>query len=224
MTARPGEVVVFITRHDGTCAECGEPFFHRSLIRVEDGRALCLACADLDHLEFLPRGDAALTRRASKHAPLRAVVVLWSRTRKRYERQGVLLAPVAIRRAEEECLADGELRRLRREQTARQREHIEAGYLADVRAALRAQFPGCPAAEVDAIAAWTCEKYSGRVGRSAAAKQFEAGALRLAVVAHVRHQHTDYDARLMRHGDRQRARQEVSAAIAQVVARWEKAL
>jgi hypothetical protein len=28
-------------------------------------RPLCLSCADLDHLIYLPRGDAALTRRAA---------------------------------------------------------------------------------------------------------------------------------------------------------------
>jgi len=72
-------------------AECGEEFFDGTFIRVENGKTLCLACADLGHLEFLARGDPALTRRASKHSPLRAVVVQWSRTRQRYERQGVLV-------------------------------------------------------------------------------------------------------------------------------------
>ena len=35
-------------------------------------------CADLGHLEFLPSGDAALTRRATKASRLSAVVVRWS--------------------------------------------------------------------------------------------------------------------------------------------------
>ena len=51
-----------------------------------DRAALCLACADLDHLAFLPRGDATLTRRARAHSTLSAVVLKWSRARKRYER------------------------------------------------------------------------------------------------------------------------------------------
>ena len=34
-------------------------------------------------------------------------------------------------------------------------------------------FPGCPAEECRAIADHACQKYSGRVGRSAAASQFD---------------------------------------------------
>lgn len=215
------DIVVFITRHGGHCAECAADFFDGSWIRLEGDRPLCLACADLDHLEYLPRGDAALTRRASKYSALRAVVVQWSRTRQRYERQGVLVVPAAIRRAEEECLADADLRARRRQQAATQRERVEARHLADVTGVLHARFPGCPADEAAAIARWTCEKHSGRVGRSAAGKALAPAALRLAVIAHIRHEHTNYDALLMRHGDRLGARRQVASAIEAVLARWE---
>ena len=77
---------------------------------MEGDQPLCLRCADLDHLVFLPRGNTALTRRASKHSTLRAVVVQFSRTRKRYERQSVLVEEAALERAEQECLADAEAR------------------------------------------------------------------------------------------------------------------
>lgn len=40
--------------------------------------------------EFLARGDTALTRRARRHSQLSTVVVRWSRSRMRYERQGVV--------------------------------------------------------------------------------------------------------------------------------------
>src|SRR5262245_35299799 len=103
----PGdEIVVFMVRRATECSECGCELAHGSLLRMEASQPLCLDCADLGHLEFLPRGDVALTRRASKHSQLRAVVVEWSRTRKRYERQGILAEPEAIARAEEETLAD----------------------------------------------------------------------------------------------------------------------
>jgi hypothetical protein len=71
--------------------------------------ALCLSCGDLDHLIFLPSGDAALTRRARKHSTLSAVVLKWSRARNRYERQGLLVEEEALKKAEEECLADQEV-------------------------------------------------------------------------------------------------------------------
>ena len=51
---------------------------------LDGERALCLSCADFDHLEYLPRGDAALTRRAKKYSGLSAVVVRFSRSRARY--------------------------------------------------------------------------------------------------------------------------------------------
>ena len=62
--------------------------------------ALCLACADLDHLEFLPSGDAALTRRSRKYSKLAAVVLKFSKARKRYERKGLLVEQQAIAKAE----------------------------------------------------------------------------------------------------------------------------
>jgi hypothetical protein len=218
---KDAEIVVFITRHDGQCADCGEAFFRGALIRVENQRTLCLDCADLGHLEFLPRGDVAITRRASKHSPLRAVVVEWSRTRKRYERQGILVTGQAIRTAEAESLADADVRARTRERAAARREADEPAFLASITAALRTQFPGCPAAEAATIAAWACTKHSGRVGRTAAAKALDPAPLRLAVIAHLRHEHTPYDRLLMRHGDRRLAREEVRPQIDEILRRWE---
>jgi hypothetical protein len=63
----------------------------------------------LDHLIFLPSGNAALTRRAGKYSTLSAVVLQWSRARKRYERQGLLVEEAALQRAQKECLADDEI-------------------------------------------------------------------------------------------------------------------
>ena len=41
----------------------------------------CSECADLDHLTYLARGDAALTRRVRKHSGLSVAVVRFSRSR-----------------------------------------------------------------------------------------------------------------------------------------------
>jgi hypothetical protein len=219
---KAGDIVVYFTRHDGKCAECGADFLKGSMIRVENDRPLCLECADLDHLEFLSRGDTALTRRATKHSPLRAVVVEWSRARNHYERQGILVTSAAIEQAETECLADAEARERRRQRAAQYREPEESTYLADTTAAIRAQYPGCPQDEAEEIAKWTCRKYSGRVGRSAAAKQFDPQALKLAVVAHIRHVHTRYDQLLMQFGDRELARQSVHSEIDRILRGWEQ--
>jgi len=220
-SAATEDIIVFITRREGKCAECGKELFKGAWIRLEKEQPLCLACADLAHLEYLPRGNTALTRRATKHSPLRAVVVQWSRARQHYERQGIMVAPAAIRRAEEECLADAELRERRRAQAAEKREEQEPAYVAAVIEAIRAAYPGCPPSEAERIAAWTCEKHSGRVGRSAAAKGFDPAALRLAVIAHLRHEHTRYNQLLMRYGDRLLARQMVWPEIERILQKWE---
>ena len=215
-------IVVFIIRRDTKCAECGRELFGGNLLRVANDRPLCLDCADLGHLEFLASGNTALTRRATNHSPLRAVVVQWAYARKRYERQGILVTPDAIERAEAECLADEERRARQRGRAAVRRAGEDREYEAAVAAKLHELFPGCPAEEALRIAAWTCRKRSGCVGRSAAAKEFDPEALRLAVVAHIRHEHTRYDELLMKHGDRQLARESVGREIAKVLARWER--
>jgi hypothetical protein len=215
------DIVVFMVRRETKCAECGRELFDGNLLRLENERPLCLDCADLGHLEFLAAGNTALTRRATKHSPLRAVVVRWARARKRYERQGILVTPEAIDRAEAECLADEEQRVRQRERAAERREFEDREYQAAVEMQLRKLFPGCPPAEIARIADWTCRKHSGRVGRSAAAKEFDPQALRLAVIAHIRHEHTRYDELLMQLGDRQQARQLVRGEIDGVIARWE---
>ncbi len=216
------DIVVFMVRRDTKCAECGRELWDGQMLRMEHNRPLCLDCADLGHLEFLGAGDTALTRRATKHSPLRAVVVRWARARKRYERQGILVTSAAIEQAEAECLADEERRARQRERAAERRQAEDREYEVGVTARLRELFPNCPAEEAARIAAWTCRKHSGRVGRSAAAKEFHPEALRLAVVAHIRHEHTKYDALLMKHGDRQLARAEVRGQIEAVLERWER--
>jgi len=73
------------------------------LVKMHD-KAICLECADLNHLEYLPSGDAALTRRSKKYSKLTAVVLKWSKARKHYERQGLLVEVEALEKAEEKQL------------------------------------------------------------------------------------------------------------------------
>jgi hypothetical protein len=105
--SRPSELVVVLPVKKWTCTSCGGT---GDLLKMEDGCPLCVDCADLGHLVFPPSGDAALTRRAKRISGLSAVVVRWSRTRERYERQGILAEAEAIERAEQECLSDAEVR------------------------------------------------------------------------------------------------------------------
>lgn len=216
------DLKVFITTGEASCSECGEDLGRRAWITlVEDKGALCLACADLDHLVFLPAGDAALTRRSRKHSTLSAVVLRWSRARKRYERQGLLVEVEALNRAEQECLADEDVRARRREREAARRAELDREYVQEFAERVRELFSRCPPGREVAIAEHACLKYSGRVGRSAAAKSFDEDAIRMAVVAHVRHTETPYDAFLATGYDRWDARARVEGAVARVLAQWE---
>ena len=215
------ELKVFISSRDSVCDECSDKLGHQAWITlVQDKRALCLACADLDHLAFLASGDAALTRRARKYSTLSAVVLKWSRARKRYERQGLLVEEDALAQAEEECLADFDLRARRQAREAERRETEDLAFQAQFAQRLRELFSGCPAGREQKIAEHACLKYSGRVGRSAAAKQLDETAIRLAVIAHLRHRETRYDKLLMRGYDRSEARAEIQREVTQILHQW----
>jgi hypothetical protein len=105
-TAESRDLLVFSIVRESTCSECNKELWKGDFLFKEGERGLCMNCADLDELVYLPSGDAALTRRARKYRPLWAVVVRFSRARKRYERQGILVSEAALDQAEEECLAD----------------------------------------------------------------------------------------------------------------------
>ncbi len=96
------EIVVYWIVGDSQCAQCKTALLKGSWLVMEADQPLCLACAGLDHLVYLGRGDATLTRRARKYSSLAAVVVRFSRARKQYERQGLLVEPEALHRAEKE--------------------------------------------------------------------------------------------------------------------------
>ena len=220
--SNPHEVVVFWIVRDSTCAECGEELGKGRFLRLEQQRPLCLACADLDHLVFLERGDAALTRRATRYSTLHAVVVRFSRSRKRYERQGVLVEEEALTRAEQECLSDAEARQRARERAGQRRQELDAAYVDGFARRVGELWPKCPADEQRAIAEHACQKYSGRVGRSAAAKELQTRAVELAVRAHIRHRHTRYDELLGRGIGREEARELIAVAVEERLDLWQR--
>lgn len=219
---RSKDIVVIMGRRDFVCADCGEELAHGTWFRMDDAGTLCLTCADLDQLEFLGSGDAALTRRARKHSRLSAVVVQWSRARNRYERQGILVEQAALEQAETECLADAEARERRRERDALRREAEDVVHVAAFAAAIRAQFPGCPADRAQRIAQHAAVRSSGRVGRSAAGRALDPDAVRAAVIASVRHLDTGYEELLMSGLPRQDARDEIRGQVEGVLANWER--
>lgn len=216
------KILVFISSRESSCEECGDELGRKAWITLDrDKGVLCLACADLDHLIFLPPGDAAITRRSRKYSTLSAVVLKWSRARKRYERQGLLVEKQALEQAEQECLADSEIRARRRAREKDRRAELDKTYVKHFGERVRELFPGCPPETGNHVAEHACLKYSGRIGRTAAAKNLAANAIHLAVIAHIRHEETKYDELLARGYDRWEARDLVEERVNQILAKWE---
>jgi hypothetical protein len=216
--SRAPELLVISPIKDCTCSACGSE--GGGWLMMEDSGPLCMSCADMDHLVFLPPGDAAVTRRAKTASPLSAVVVRFSRARKRYERQGILVDEAALEQAEQECLADEEARARRRERDAQRRSAEDLELQARMTAEIGRLFPSCPAERARAIAAHASVRGSGRVGRSAAARALESEAIELAVSAAVRHHDTGYDELLMAGFERGEARAQVRDQVARVLDAW----
>lgn len=218
---KPPDLVVFqMTSQSAVCCECDCEMEKGDLMLLKNDTPLCLQCADMDHLEFLASGHATLTRRARKASSLSAIVLRFNRRRKRYERLGILVVSEAIDTAEAQCAADAPQRARRREQDVGRREKVDKRLVEQMAEMIRADFPGCPPGEASEIAAHTAVRGSGRVGRSAAGRDLDQAAIRLAVRAWIRHQHTEYDRLLMRGVERHAARQQISEELETVVCRW----
>jgi hypothetical protein len=218
--SKPPDLVVVSPIREWTCVACGGT---GDLLIMDEPGPLCLSCAEMDHLVCLPAGDAALTRRAKAASRLSAVVVRFSRARRRYERQGVLVEEEALASAEQRCLADEEARARRRERDALRRGDADAELQARFAAEIARLFPGCPTTRAEAVSRHAALRGSGRVGRSAAGRAVEPRAVELAVIASIRHGDTAYDELLMSGVDRADARERVRDDVDRVLERWRHA-
>jgi hypothetical protein len=182
------------------CGGTGDVF-----LRGKSG-GVCLDCAGLGHLEFLPACSAPLTRRAVKMSKQPVIVMRWTVRRFRgggYERQGVLAEPAVIERAARESLSDADVPG---------RDEIAA--------AIREEFPGCPAERAEAIALYTAVRVRGRGRRRPAAQDVEPETVRSAVAASVLHVDTEYDDLVMSGVDRESARARVLDRVEEVLTAW----
>jgi hypothetical protein len=100
---RAPELVAVIPLHaEWKCHRCGGG---GDFLVMENPGPTCLRCVGLDDLVFLSAGDPLLTRRARAKSPRHAVVVRFSKTRGRNERQGLLVEPQALAQAQREVAA-----------------------------------------------------------------------------------------------------------------------
>jgi hypothetical protein len=119
------------------------------------------------------------------------------------------------------CTTSADARARRRERAAERGAELDQEYIERFATRVRELFPNCTAGTERTVAEHACLKYSGRVGRSAAAKALDEEAVRLAVTAHIRHTETPYDDLLAQGWERYDARREVEDRVRAVLARWE---
>lgn len=214
---------IFLTKKETLkCSTCnkrialGEAFVAES----EKHRGTCFSCSPYVNATFLKPGNAALTRRSKKFSSYCGVVYQWNRRRKRFDRKGQYVEAEAIIKAQESCAKDEKERALKNEKAAVVRAEKDKIYIAEFSKAIRHFYPNCPKNREVAIAKHACEKYSGRVGRTAKAKEFDKKMIDLAVEAHIRHAETNYDNQFGKGKTKRAIRSDVKQDISVVLRKW----
>ncbi len=214
---------IFLTKKKTlTCSSCrkaislGEAYVAES----EKHKGTCFSCSPYVNAAFLKPGNAALTRRSKKHSSYCGVVYEWSNRRKRFERRGQYVEAEAIIKAQRECEQDEADRKVKNERAAIKRAEQEKVYIAEFSKAIRAAYPNCPKNREFEIAKHACEKYSGRVGRTAKAKEFDKTMIDLAVEAHIRHAETNYDNQFGAGKSKRMIRTDVKPYVMSTMRKW----
>jgi hypothetical protein len=94
------EVIWLSHKNDQKCRVCGKEIHKGNWVQLNEKDGVrCGACAGYGDMWFLGAGDALLTRKATQLSSRVVTVVRWSNTRKRNERQGILVEKQAYRDA-----------------------------------------------------------------------------------------------------------------------------
>jgi hypothetical protein len=214
---------IYLTKREKLhCQKCKKviPKGKAFVAEKEDYNGLCLSCSPFASYTLLPPGNVALTRRSKKHSKLCGVLLFWNQRRRRYERKGQYVEAKAIVQAEKECSSYEVIRANNNVKAAEKRLVQDKVYIQEFGKAIRAYYPNCPAKREFEIATHSCEKYSGRVGRTAAAKQFDTNMIDLAVEAHIRHTETNYDARFGKGMRKRLIRADLKGSIERIMLSW----
>lgn len=214
---------VYLTKKETlSCQRCKRPvkLGEKFVAESEEHRGTCFNCSPYTKSAFLEPGDAAMTRRSKKHSNHCGVLFAWNKRRKRFERKGQYVEAEAIELARKECEADQEKRAKSNAKAAIKREAEDKIYIAAFSKAIKLRYPNCPENREVEIAAHACEKHSGRVGRTANAKQFDEEMIDRAVEAHIRHAETNYDNQFNKGKTKRAIRSEVKQDINVVLKKW----
>ena len=126
----------------------------------------------------------------------------------------------AILKAEKECFDDSEQRERKKQRATIKRQELDNHFVKQFVMKIRELFPNCPLGREQIISQHACLKYSGRIGRTKAAKDFSNEAITLAVIAHIRHIETNYDELVGKGYDRYDARNLVESEVNSILSQW----
>ena len=205
-----------------TCPKCKKHIEKESFVvfENENSKGICFKCSPFATYLFLPPGDAAMTRRSKKHSEYCGVVFERNQRRRRLERRGQYIEAFALSKARSECDLDKNKRALTNQKASVVREKQDKIYIEEFAKVIRVHYPNCPPNREVEIASHACEKYSGRVGRSASAKEFDKQKVDLAVEAHIRHKETNYDTQFNKGKKKREIRSGVKFDIVRVMNSW----
>lgn len=214
---------IYLTKRETLkCSVCRKVvrFGQAYVAETENHKGTCFSCSPFTKAAFLEPGNAALTRRSKKYSAFCGILFSWNRRRKRFERKGQYVEAKAIAMAQLECEEDAKNRALKNEKAAIKRMTEDKIYVVEFSVAIRKRYPNCPKNRELAIAKHACEKYSGRVGRTANAKQFDGEMIDLAVEAHIRHKETNYNSQFNKGITKRTIRSLVKEDITKVLHKW----
>ena len=214
---------IFVTKKEKiTCQKCKKAISKNDFFvsESEKTKGICFSCSPFGNYYFLAPGNVAMTRRSKKHSDLCGVLQEWNQRRRRYERKGQYVEAIAVEKAHIECEADQEKRAIKNQKASILREKQDKVYIEDFAKVIRSYYPNCPSNKEFEIAQHACEKYSGRVGRSASAKEFDKQMVDLAVEAHIRHTETNYDLQFGKGKGKKEIRADVKFDIKKVMNKW----
>jgi len=160
--------------------------------------------------QFVPKGDVYITKncRVKTHEAGKTLYVVVNKNKKTLG----LRCPKKIFEA---VAAEHKATATKRAEAVQKRDDAIYDKFEEVLADL---FPKTPKELIPQILKHALQKRSGRVGRTSLVNLEEK--VRLAVRAHIRHRHTDYDALLRAGESREAARSKISARINEVAKEW----
>lgn len=214
---------IFLTKKEKLqCCSCGRPVpkGHPYVAETENHKGTCFRCSPFVNYTLLHAGNAAMTRRSKKYSTRCAILWEWVPKRKRFQRKGQFVEDSAIEKARIECEKDQGIRLEKNKKAALIRAEKDKAYVAHFAHAIRNRYPYCPKNREFEIAIHACEKYSGRVGRTAGAKEFEPKMIDLAVIAHIRHMETDYDNQFGKGKRKKEIRSEIKYDVQKILVSW----